>query len=281
MWVTRPATMEDVPGLRELCTLSVGADDYALGFLEPFIRESVTFVAVDGGRIVGMMVYDDTPDGAVWLHAARTHPEHRRRGVAASLNRACEELARARGRSCLRLWAAASNTASVAASARYGFEERARFTRMRISAAPPVQEVHLEPLDPAEAWIATEGSPLLRRTAGYVFHDFYFLPLSQVNTALLARQGALWRFGGNGVALSEDFEEAGGRDLQVQLLFGDAAEILRTAPAIGRARGAERVESFLPHDTAILASARRAGYDFMEWGQEAVLFEKPIPATSE
>ena len=90
----------------------------------------------------------------------------------------------------------------------------------------------------------------------------------------LARERALWRFGANGLSMSEDYEEAWGRDLQIQPLFGDLDGILRACPAIAAARGAERVESFLPHDTAVLAVARGCGFEPMEWGREAILFEK-------
>lgn len=276
MWTTRRATLADVPALRALCQDSVGPDDYVLDFLEPFVRESVTFVALDEDRAVGMMVYDDIPDGAAWLHAARTHPDYRRKGVATSLNRACEDLARIRRRSCLRLWAAAANGASTAASSRYGFGERARFTRMRIPASRPSPDVSLDPLDPEKVWPAIEASSLLHRTASYIFHDFYFMPLNRTTAAFLARTDSLWSFGRNGVAVSEDFEDVWGKDLQVQLLFGDPGEILHAAPAIGRAHGADRVESFLPHDPAILGAARKAGFASMGWGQEAILFEKPL-----
>jgi ribosomal protein S18 acetylase RimI-like enzyme len=276
MWTTRSATTSDLPALRKLCQDSVGPDDYVLDFLERFILESATLVATDGDRIAGMMVYDDTPDGAVWLHAARTHPEHRRRGVAAALNLACEALARTRGRSCLRLWAEARNTASVAASLRFGFEERARFTRMRLPAPRSGLEVRLEPLDVERDWPFLESSTFLRRTGRYLFHDFYFLPMTRANARWLASEGALWRFGDHAVAISEDFEDVWGRDLQVQLLFGDAAEILRATPSIAVARKADRVESFLPHDPRLLEVAEQARFTFMGWGREAILFEKQL-----
>lgn len=276
MWTTRQATIADVPALSELCRAAVGADDYVLGFLERFVRDSATLVATDRGRIVGMMVYDDTPDGAVWLHAARTHPAVRRRGVATELNQACEDLGRIRGRTALRLWAEAQNAASVEAARRSGFEERARFTRLRIAADRAAPDVDLEPLDPERDGPLLKASPLLRRTAGYVFHDFYFLPLTQTNARWLAAEGALWRFGGNAVAISEDFEDVWGKDLQVQLLAGDVSAFCRAAPAIARARGADRVESFLPHETSILQAARAAGFEPMGWGQEAILFEKRL-----
>ncbi len=276
MLETRRAALGDISALRNLCADSVGEDDYVLRFLERFVGNSVTFVAIEDAQIVGMMVYDDTPDGSVWLHAARTHPDHRMRGVATSLTRACEDLARSRGRTSLRLWAAASNVASVTATQRQGFLERARFTRMRIAGAAPGPRIRLEPLDLERDGAVLAESSILRRTKGYVFHDFYFLPLNAATSRFLSSEGALWRVGSSGVSISGDFEDPGGKDLQVQLLFGDFAEILAAAPSIGRDRGADRVESFLPHDPAILEAAKRAGYEFMEWGQEAVLFEKPL-----
>ncbi len=276
MWTLRRATLSDLPALRELCMASVGPEDYVLGFLERFVRDSTTLIAVEGLHVVGMMVYDDTPDGSVWLHAARTHPEYRRQGVATALNLASDARARSRGRKSLRLWADASNTPSATAARRVGFEERARFTRMRIAASGSPSEVRLEPVDLRRHWPVLEGSPLLKLSAGYVFHDFYFLPLTRANAAWLDRERALWRSGGNMVSVSEDFEAPRGKHLQLQLLAGDADAILRAAPSIAASRGADRVESFLPHDARLLASARRAGFEPMEWGQEAILFEKPL-----
>ncbi len=272
MWATRRATPEDLPGLRELCVDSAGADDYVLGFLDRFVRDSVTFAARDGERIVGMMVYDDTPDGGAWLHAARTRPAYRRQGVATALMSECERLARHRHRTAMRLWASADNVASVRANRKYGYREMARFTRMRANAA--AGGVRLDPLDWHESWSTLESSDLLQRSAGYLFHDFYFIPWNRRTAGWLARQGALWTFDGNVVAVSQDFEDPRGVGLQVQALAGDVGALLRSARQIANARGASRVESFLPHHPAVLRAARRAGFRLMGWGQEAVLFEK-------
>lgn len=278
MWPVRRATPADVPSLRELCVAAAGSDDYVLVFLDRFIRGSTTFIAIDETRPVGMMVYDDTPGGGVWLHAARTLPEYRRQGVATALNAACAALARSRGRDSLRLWASASNTASVAATRRSGFEERARFTRMRLEVPKGTRSVRLHALDLAMAWPILQASPLLKLGRGYVFHDFYFLPMTRPNARWLARHDALWRLGSSVVSLSDDYEGLRGKDLQVQFLAGDPATSLRAAGRIAKGRGAARVESFLPHDPALLDLAREAGFDFMGWGREAVLFERRLRA---
>lgn len=243
------------------------------------MRDSLTLIAMDGPRVVGMMVYDDTPDGSVWLHAGRTHPEYRRQGVATALNHAAADVARSRRRASLRLWADASNTASVAAARRDGFEERARFSRMRIPSSTEGAKVALAPLDLDKDWPALASSPVMKSGGGYLFHDFYFLRLTRENAEWLTREGALFVFGANAVSLSEDFEDVWGKDLQVQLLAGDPRAILRAAPGIAASRGADRVESFLPHDPGLLDAALESGFRLMDWGREAILFEKPLQLT--
>lgn len=277
MWTIRRATSTDRGTLVVLCHAAVGADDYVPDFVDAFLETGVILVAEDAQRVIGMMVYHDIPDGSAWLHAARTHPDYRRRGVATALMSAGEALSQERRRTAMRLWASADNAPSVAANRKYGFRERARFTRMRIPAAHLEEAPALEALRPrADDWSSIEASPILRVSAGYIFHDFYFLPLDPRNAGRLADEGALWRFGSNGLSMSEDYEDVWGKDLQIQPLFGDLGRILRACPSIAAARGADRVETFLPHDASFLRTAREAGFVPMEWGQEAILFEKVL-----
>lgn len=276
MWTVRRATRADFEGLVDLCRASVGPEDYVPGFLEDFLETGIVMLAEEAGSAVGMMVYHDVPDGSAWLHAARTHPAHRREGVATALMHEGERVSRRRHRSAMRLWAEATNTASVQANRRYGFRERGRFSRLRAPATVSFQVPRLEKI-PADArlWPSLRRSPFLTRSGGYHYHDFYFLRLGRDSALGLARRGAFWRFGTNGISLSGGFEE-GGRDLQVEPLFGSLAEILRAAPGIAASRGAERVETFLPRDPGVARMARRAGFRRMEWGRDAILFERRL-----
>lgn len=278
MWSARRATSADLDGLLALCEAAVGADDYVPVFLEEFLRTGVILVAEDALRMLGMVVYHDVPDGSAWLHAARTHPAFRRRGVATDLMKACEALSRRRHRSAMRLWANADNVASVRANTKLGFRERARFTRMRLDLGRGGARVSLEPLRAPDAWRLLADSALVEKGGGYVFHDFYFLPVTSATVRLLAAEKALWCSGGNVFGLSEDFEDPERRGLQIQLVAGSPTDMLRMIPGIARARNARQVESFLPHDAGLLRSAKRAGFALMDWGQEAVLFEKRLRA---
>ncbi len=275
MWTIRRATRADLGTLGDLCAASVGPDDYVPGFLEDFLETGIVVMAEEAGEAVGMMVYHDVPDGSAWLHAARTHPAHRREGVATALMHRCESVSRRRHRTAMRLWAEAANVASVEANRRYGFRERGRFSRLRAPAAsrqaPCLEEI---PAD-ARLWAALRRSPFLRGAGGYHYHDFYFQRLTRRVVDDLATHGAMWRFGSNGLSLSGGFAE-GGLDLQVEPLFGSLAEILRAAPGIAASRGAERVETFLPRDPGVARIARGAGFRRMEWGRDAILFERRL-----
>ncbi len=276
MWAIRRATRADVGTLVDLCRASVGPDDYVPGFLEDFLGSGIVLMAEEADAAVGMMVYHDVPDGSAWLHAARTQPAHRREGVATALMHGCEAVARRRHRTAMRLWAEAGNVASVQANRRYGFRERGRFTRLRAPATDSHGPPRLEKI-PADArlWAPLRASPFLRRTGGYHYHDFYFQRLTRPVAEDLARHGALWRFGPNGISLSGGFE-AGGLDLQIEPLFGSLGDILCAAPGIAASRGAERVETFLPRDPGVARIARGAGFRRMEWGRDAILFERRL-----
>ncbi len=264
--------------MEALCLASVGPDDYVPMVLDEFLRTGVVLLAEDRGRAVGIMVYHDVPDGSAWLHAARTHPDHRREGIATALMARCESTARRRHRRWMRLWASADNVASVTANARYGFRERARFTRLRAVLKPRPSMPQLEPLTvDARAWNALRDSRILRLSAGYLYHDFYFLRADRTNLRRLAGEEALWRLGSNGFSLSAGYQEIAGRSVQFQPLFGDLSALLRAAPTVAASRGADRVEVFLPHRADVLAAGSRAGFRPMEWGQEAILFEKSVP----
>ena len=274
MRTLRRAKESDRSALVALCEAAVGPDDCVPDFLDDFFATGVVVLAEEDGRVIGMAVYHDVPDGTAWIHAARTHPDHRRQGVATALMSECEAIARRRHRDAMRLWASAANLASVRANTRYGFRERARFTRMRAPARPSPQTPALERIRiDVRTWSAMQRSPILRKSRSYLFHDLFFLRFDRPTAERLARIGALWGFASNGLSLSEG---AGERDLQVQPIFGSLSAVLRAAPGIAAARGAERVESFLPRDAAVGRAARSAGFRLMEWGRDAILFERRL-----
>jgi|GEM_PF-1905191 len=278
-WRTRRASLYDEAALADLCRAAVGPDDYVVEFLEDLLLRGVTYVALDGDRIVGMMTYQEVFDGSAWLGQARTHPAYRRRGVASALVEVLEGLAGRKGVRAARLLTEAANRAGVASFTRAGFREVARFARFSAKASVESPRFPLAQLRFTEdLWAALERSPFVRQGKGYVSYGYVFVRFDRATAHYLASLGALWEWDGH-VVLLDEVREAFSEDLlNATPLLGPPEEILRDLPRISRARGASRVETFLPLDRRFVAHAHEAGFEPATWGQEAILAEKPLVA---
>lgn len=274
-WRTRRASLRDKPVLADLCRASVGPDDYVLEYLEDLLLRAVTYVALDGDRIVGMMTYSEVFDGSAWLGQARTLPEYRQRGVAASLTEALEGLARMKGLHALRLLTEATNRAGVASFQKMGFREVARFARMGADASARPTRARIERKTPSEElWTSLAASPIVRQGSGYVGYEYVFVPLNRGNFHYLANLGDLWGWDGIVLLIAEAGATFPGPLLNVSPLAGDARTFFRELPALAKARGAPRVETFVPHDRELIGIAAGEGLEPASWGQEAILAEK-------
>jgi len=274
-WEVRRASLHDRDALVALCTAAVGADDYVIPMMEDMTLRGVWHVALDGDRIVGAMHFTRAIDGTGWLAAARTHPDYRRRGMATAILQSLIGLASRSRIPALRLWSSARNAAGNASAKASGFREVARFTRAKRKVARgPERAVKLA----FDANVAAEvlRAPLARLANGYVPYDWYFVPLTAANVHLLASAGAFHRVAGGIAAFSVHPEMEWAGALDVGLVAGDPAKILRAMPAVAHALGFKEVHSFLPHDPKVLTAARKAGFENESWGQEAVLFERPV-----
>ncbi len=277
MWTTRQVTRADQDAWVDLCKASAGPDDYVLDFLDHFLVRATTYVALDGDRFIGTMTYTELLDGAAWLSAARTLPEYRGRGVASDLVRAFEGLSRLRGRTGLRLWTAASNEAGIATFRRNGLREVARFTRMKAEVSSAKVHSRFVPLRiDDELWARLEASAIFAKSKGYVSYDYGFVRVDRNLIRSLWEAGALLGWDSQAAVVSGASEGYVEETLEFSPLAGDPAELLAEARVHAAARDQARVETFLPHDPGILETAGRAGFTNMEWGQEAILCEKPL-----
>ena len=271
-WEIRRSSLRDRDALAELCNAAAGSDDYVLEMLDDLILHGVFCVALDGDRIVGAMHYTETIDGSAWLRGARTHPAYRKRHVATELIESLGELARRSNRHALRLWASASNTAGIAAATACEFREVARFTRMVAKASRPRSRPEPLPYSPDLA-AEVQDSRVLRLTNGYVSYNSSFVDLTQANTHLMANARALYEVGQGTVCLSTP----AGDTLDFGLVAGDPARMLAALPGTTAAFDAEAGAGFLPHDQRVIRAAEKAGFRPGSWGEDAILFEKPIP----
>jgi len=274
-WEVRRASLHDKDALVALCTASVGADDYAIEMLERFILHGVLHVALDDNRIIGMMYYSTAIDGSGWLGAARTHPDYRHRGVATAIVQSFVGLASRSRVGALRLWSSARNTAGNRSAKACGFREVARFTRVKRTTAKGSARASRLSFD-SDLVDEILGSPVVRLSNGYVPYDWCFLPLTPANVHLLASAGAFHRVAGGVAVISVHPEVEWAEALEFGLAAGQPARILRAMPSVGHALGLKEVHSFIPRDDGVLEAARKAGFERAPWGQQAILFERPI-----
>lgn len=85
------------------------------------------FVAEVDGRVVGQLMitheWSDWRDGDIWwIQSVYTHPDHRGRGVFASLYRHVEHIARERGAAGIRLYVETHNASARATYGKLGME---------------------------------------------------------------------------------------------------------------------------------------------------------------
>lgn len=244
--------------------------------LDELMKLAVMFIALDGSKVIGLAAYRKQRDGSAWISSARTHPDYRRKGVAAAIMKACEDHAEKDGANALRLWTEVDNPAGRALASKMGFKEVGRFAQMTAPSRPGVLGEELVKLRYADdMWSAVETSELMRATQSHSALGFGFVRISKPVLKALVGDGFVFGWDRNIATLSWRIF-AGCSILEAQLLRGDFAEALSDLRTIAGENDIERVYSWLPHIEGVLDTAKRAGYASIEWGKEALLFEKPV-----
>jgi len=273
----RNATEADKREILSLCRRSVRRD-YVPMFLDEFIKDRGLFVAFDQERAVGMINYTRCLGGDGWLGQARTDPDFRRRGVSTVIIRACLRHAAAQGAKHVRLWSLRTNRPAQITVRSNGFREVAVFRRMmkrvgrRMGAPLFVMEKR-----PEVAWRLLRGSGLLRESSGYASMGTEFVKVNPrvISEAVAARKIA--RLGSNVCYMDDNvWGEKWKAPLEFTGLAGDIGLMLEGAEQFARRREKREVHTYFAIGSKSLRAARRRGYMVVDWGAEAVLFEKPV-----
>jgi len=268
----RPA---DMPAVAALCHRTVGAGDYVLFDLRATLRAGGVLLAIDEGRAVGMMDTAPTADGSLWLSKARTDPRWQRQGVARAILAAAADRAARRGLRSLRLWTNADNASGNAAARRNGMREVARFFG---ALAHPLKEdpdpTALVPV--SKVWSAVRGSRVIADGRGFVPAAWHFVRWSR---SLLHHPSLAMVRESRGAVLASpalDRREFAHGWYAFAVLRGPVAATLREGRRIAAAAKADRAFVYLPAKPAYRRSSRAAGFRTVEWGTEAVVYERRL-----
>lgn len=273
----RVATRADRQEILSLCRRSVKRD-YVPMFLDEFIKDGDLFVAFDQGRAVGITNYTRCLGGDGWLGQARTDPDYRRRGVATAIIRACGRHAAAQGARHIRLWSLRTNVPAQITVKSNGFREVAVFRRLMKRVGRRTGEPHLiVERRPEDAWRLARGSMLLRETSGYASMgtEFVKVDLKVISEAVAAKK--LGRLGDNVCYINDNvWGDKWKAPLEFTGLAGDLGLMLDEAERLARIKRKREVHTYFAVGSRSLRTARRRGYNVVDWGKEAVLFEKSV-----
>jgi len=271
------AKRSDKRAILGLCRRAVRRD-YVPMFLDEFIDEGGLFLAMDNGRVVGITNYVRCYGGDGWLGQARTDPDYRRQGVATALIRACCRHAAVQGAGHVRLWTLRTNRPAQITARSNGFKEVAAFKRVMKRVGRRKGDSDLKIVRrPEAAWRLARGSGLLRESHGYASLGTEFVKVDPKAFSEAVSAGKIARLGDNICFIDDNvWGDKWKAPLEFNGLAGDINTMLDEAERFAAAKGKREVHTFFPVNSRSLRAARRMGYKVVEWGKEAVLFEKRI-----
>lgn len=129
----RPAEQSDKEAVFEFCQHSFDWGDYIFHVWNRWLEEenAQLFTALVDAQPVGIMRISIPKPGEAWLQAARTHPDHRRRGIATALTNGCLKWAKDKGVKIARLATDSDNYAAQKTLRKLHFTQVADFLVMK------------------------------------------------------------------------------------------------------------------------------------------------------
>ncbi len=193
----RGARASDKQPLMKFVSKTWGGHDYVPDIWDDWMRDKKgkIFVAVAGGKQVGMNRIRFLPERIGWLEGARIHPRFRRKGLASLLGKNSMEFGGARGMHTFRLTSSTKNKSARKQVAKMGFREKVRFDVYEVKRAAfrgktPARRVRLSNLD--ATWKFFRSAPEFRSGGGLCWDAFVARTLNKENLATLIGNGRVF-----------------------------------------------------------------------------------------
>lgn len=273
----RVATAQDVLKITELCRL-IDPDDYVPHHLERLMESGTVLLAFDGDKLVGVDRISRLNDGAVWLSAARVHPDYRGRGLIGMLNDRAAALPQYEGARHARLLIATHNKPSLRAAEKAGFH-----------VAAEVSVVEWEPKTPADrraraasgfvaaravdVYLHVRMSPIFAAQRGLLYITPDFGHPTDAYLAKAEREGWLFQSRLAGPLFARERPSREGRGMVLQP-FASTTQGAAAVLEFLRERKVDWAMLFLPDQPAATEPYIRAGFAYSDWGAHARVYEK-------
>jgi ribosomal protein S18 acetylase RimI-like enzyme len=182
--VIRPAQQSDREAVFKFCEHAFDWGDYVPDVWDMWLNEqhSRVFTATLDNAPVGIMRVAIKKPGEAWFQAARTHPNHRRMGIATALAEACCEWARNNGAKTVRLSTDSDNYAAQEVLKKLGFIRISDFIIMKCERPRPQEAGKCRWArkgDVERIWKFLAGSDVFKASAGLYTVLFIWMTLDK------------------------------------------------------------------------------------------------------
>lgn len=211
--VVRPAELSDRKQIFEFCEQTWEWGDYIPEVWQSWLQQpnGKLFVATINKTPVGIGHVAITKPGEAWLEGARTHPSHRRKGVATAIAKASLQFAIQKGAKTARLATESNNTAAKIVLKKLGFKPVSEFVKTvceNMSDGKSLKSRLAETKDEENLWKYLQTSECFKKSAGLFTKLFTWFSLGkpELKNFLKKRKAILYEEKGliSGLTLVED-----------------------------------------------------------------------------
>ncbi len=274
----RPALPSDRDAIVEFTRDTFEWGDYVADEFDGWLGRDDTLVVVavgDDERAIALATARMLSPSEAWFHAARVHPDHRGRGIAAKVSVALRCWAGERGATVGRLLVEDWNTASIRHVEKTGRRRVASMVRCakpigdaspspdgnggsRVPSRLRARTAHSADAQPAFAsWSIGE---LGRASHGLFVTGWSFRRLTIADLVAAARRSAFWEIGA-GWALASPVSDSVFEVSWLETREEDVGDLLRSLIDLAIGSGSESITVWVPNVDWAVRAAKRLGFE--------------------
>jgi len=287
--VVRMARNSDREEVFRFCRKTWSWGDYIPRFWDRWMKETdgKIFVATINDAPVGIShVRIDMCKKEAWLSAARTAPEHRRKGVATAIARKCLEYAKQNGAVKARLVTSSDNNAAQILLQKLGFAPVTEFVEMTTEKVQPRQSRksrwgRLEDL--RAVWEFLQESEVFQKSAGLYTILFRWYSLTPKDLERFIHENKVVVYEQNkhirGLIIVDDSTAKMWQENTIQTCYVDGKEgtvvdMLGFLLTQCHERGIRKIYGFIYNDQSLVAAMKEVGFQIRD--EMEIVYEKKL-----